>query len=135
MFHHGEIVGNEEKSDAKFFLKILKQVHDLSLDADIECADGLVTDEQLRLDGQGPRNADALALSAAEFMGIAPHHVRLESDAPQQRGHALLSCFGVEFLKMNLEGFADDGPHGHAGVEGAEWILKDILDTPTQGAE
>ena len=45
VLHHREIVGNEEKGDTKIFLKILKQVYDLRLDADIEGADWLVTDE------------------------------------------------------------------------------------------
>ena len=69
VFHHRQIVGDKEIGDAVLALKILEQVDDLRLHAHVEGADGLVANDELRFDGEGAGDADALALSAAEFVG------------------------------------------------------------------
>ena len=40
-------------------------------DGHIQCTDGLIGNDELRLHDQGPGNADALALSAGKFVGEA----------------------------------------------------------------
>ena len=42
---------------------------DLGLDRDVECRDGLVAHEDLGVEGQRPRDRDALALAARELVG------------------------------------------------------------------
>ena len=71
VFHHGEVVRDEEISEAMLLLKVHEQVHDLRLDRNVERADRFITDNQLWLDSERPRNADALTLAAAEFVRIA----------------------------------------------------------------
>src|SRR5581483_9223597 len=79
--HHGdaaadvlddrEVVGDEQIGDAEFLLQILQQIDDLGLDRDVERGDRLVADDQLGLDRERARNADALALAAGKFVRIA----------------------------------------------------------------
>ena len=48
---------------------ILEQVDHLRLDRHVERGDRLVGHEQLGVQGQGPGDADALALAAGELVG------------------------------------------------------------------
>jgi hypothetical protein len=80
VFDDGEIVGNEEVSKVKFFLEVHQKVDDLGLNRDIECADRFVADDELRFDGEGPGNADTLALASAEFVREAAGVGRVEAD-------------------------------------------------------
>jgi hypothetical protein len=70
MLHDAEIVRDEEIGEAELALQILQQVDDLRLDRDVERRDRLVADNELRIERERPRDADALALSAGEFVGI-----------------------------------------------------------------
>ncbi|MNW46884.1 hypothetical protein D3C74_241990 [compost metagenome] len=70
MLHDAKVVGDKDIRQAEFLLQILKQVHHLRLDRHVERRDGLVGDDQLRLQGQRPCNANPLPLSAGELMRI-----------------------------------------------------------------
>src|SRR3954471_2454921 len=61
-----EIVGDEEVREPELLLQVLEQVEDLRLDRDVERRDGLVAHDQLRIQGECARDADALALPAGE---------------------------------------------------------------------
>ena len=92
----------------ELFLKVLEQVDDLRLDRDVERRDGLVGDDELRVDGQRPRDADALALAPGELVRIAVRVVRLQAHEPQQFADAL---FGGSFRlrdAVDRERLADD---------------------------
>jgi hypothetical protein len=80
VFDDGEIVGNEEVGEVKFFLEVHQKVDDLGLNRHIECADWFVADDELRFDGEGASNADTLALASAEFVGEAAGVGRVEAD-------------------------------------------------------
>jgi len=67
---NAQIVGNEEIRQAEGLLKLFQQIQYLSLDGNIKGRNGFVGDNHLRLQGNRPGNSDALALTAAEFMGI-----------------------------------------------------------------
>ena len=68
--HHREVVGDEEIGQMELLLEVHEEVDDLCLDGDVQGRDRLVADDQLRLEGQGPADADALALPAAELVGV-----------------------------------------------------------------
>ena len=68
---HGEIVRDEEVGEAEPRLEVDQQVEDLRLDRDVERRDRLVGDDQLRLERERARDADALALAAGELVRIA----------------------------------------------------------------
>ena len=80
VFNDGEIVGNEEVGEVKFFLEVHQKVNDLGLDRDIEGTDRLVANNKLRFDGEGAGNTDALALASAKFVGEAAGVCRVEAD-------------------------------------------------------
>ena len=61
----GQVVGDEEVGQPELALEPLEQVDDLRLDRDVERADGLVGHDQVRVEGERPRHADALPLAAA----------------------------------------------------------------------
>ena len=62
---------DEDIRQAEFLLEILHQIHDLRLNRDVEGADRLVGDHDLRVGGERARDADALALSAGKLVRIA----------------------------------------------------------------
>ena len=69
--HDREVVGDEEVGEAQLLLEVLEEVEDLGLDGDVEGRDGLVADDELRVEGEGAGDADALALAAGELVGVA----------------------------------------------------------------
>ena len=79
-----EVMRDEQVGEAEAFLQLEQQVHDLGLDGDVERAHGLVEHHELRLDGERARNADALALTARELVGIAVEEGRTEADRAQK---------------------------------------------------
>ena len=59
----------------KFALQALEHFQQGDTDAHIDHTDGFVGDNQLRLDGQGAGDADALALSAAQLVRVLVYDV------------------------------------------------------------
>ena len=80
VFNHRQIMRDEQIGQSKLLLKVLKQVDDLSLNTHVQRAHRLIANDEARLDSKRPRNADALALSARKFVGVALRHLRLKTD-------------------------------------------------------
>ena len=59
-----EVVRDEEVREPEVALERLEQVDDLRANRDVECRDGLVEDDELRVQRQRAREADALSLAA-----------------------------------------------------------------------
>lgn len=55
MFHDRKVMGDEQKRDLRLFLDILKQIHNLGLDADIQCGNRFVRHNKLRINPPGAR--------------------------------------------------------------------------------
>src|SRR5262245_60427762 len=68
--HDREIMTDENERHAGERLKLHDKVDDLALDRDIECADSLVANDQLRSDNHSPRDTDTLILSTRELMRV-----------------------------------------------------------------
>ena len=78
--HHGDpiadlpdqaqVVRDEEVGQAEPLLQIEQQVDHLRLDRDVERRDGLVGDDERRLERERAREPDALPLAAAELVRI-----------------------------------------------------------------
>ena len=60
----------------RLLLELLKHIDDLGLDGDVQRGDGLVADDEVRVDRQGPGDADALALAAGKLVGVAGRRAR-----------------------------------------------------------
>jgi hypothetical protein len=71
-------------------LQVHQQVDDLRLDGHVERADRLVADDQLRLEHQRARDADALALAAGELVRVAVDVLRARPTRP-----SIASTFGA----------------------------------------
>ena len=84
-----QIVGDEEIGEPELLLQVLQQVDDLGLDRHVQRRHRLVADDQLGLDGERPRDADALALAAGELVRIASHVIGLQANGLQQLHHTL----------------------------------------------
>ncbi len=69
--HHAEVVRDEEIGQAELGLQVVQQVQHLGLDRHVERRHRLVGHQQARVEHQGPRDRDALALAAGEHVRIA----------------------------------------------------------------
>ena len=65
-----KVMADEQQREAEFLLQVLQQVDDLGLDRNVECRDSFVADDQIRLSRKRARDADALTLSAGEFVRV-----------------------------------------------------------------
>ena len=81
MLHDREVVRDEQVRDVALGLKVLEQVQDLRLDRDVERADRLVADDEVRLECDRPGDADALPLPAGEFVRLAGGEAGVQADA------------------------------------------------------
>ena len=87
MAHDAEVVGDEEVGEPEVVLQVVEQVDDLRLDRDVERGHRLVGDDQLRLQRQRARDADALALAAGELVREAVVVLGAQADPLQQLLH------------------------------------------------
>ena len=75
---HGHVVGDEQIAQAHLLLQLDEQVDYLGLDGDVQRAHGLVGDDQLGREAQGPGNGQPLALAPGKLVGVALHLVHGE---------------------------------------------------------
>ena len=126
MFDDAQIVRNEEIGQLEFLLQILHQVQDLRLDRHVERGNRFVGDDELGIDGKRARDADALALTAREFVRITAVIILAQADLFQQFDNALLAIIALGDV-MDLHAFADDLADAHARVERGVGVLEDDL--------
>ena len=69
--HHREVVGDEEIGQSELALQVLQEVEHLRLHRYVQGGHRLIAYQQLGIQGESARDADALALSAREAVGIA----------------------------------------------------------------
>src|SRR5712691_7617211 len=128
--HHGQVVRDEQIGQLEAVLQLFEKIDDLGLNRDVKRRDRLVAHDELRLDGECPRDPDALALATRELMRVAVGEVRVETDDTQE----LLDALGLLFPAgevVDLERFADDVSNRHAGIQGRVRVLKDHLHAAT----
>ena len=70
-------------------------------------------------------DADALALAAGKFVGVAGGMLGVEADIAHELENALLPFLPAGVELMHVQRLADDVGDGHAGVEGGIGILED----------
>ena len=112
----------------------LEQVDDLGLDGHVQGADGLVAHDQLRLHGERPGDADALALAAAELVRVALHEPRVEAHQRQQLGDALRGGL-ARGEAVDAQRLGEDVAHRLPRVEARVRVLEHHLEQaspPTQ---
>ena len=85
----GQVMADEEVGEAEAALKLAHQVQDLRLHRDIQRAGGFVADQEVRLGGQRAGDRDALALAAAELVGVFQAVSGGQADLGEEGGDAL----------------------------------------------
>ncbi len=122
--HDAQVVRDEDVGQPELRLEVLEQVEDLRLHRDVERRDGLVGDDQLRVDGERAGDADPLALAARELvrepvvvLGVEPDHLEQVLDA-RFRSASVPSPW-------ISSGSADDEPDPLAGIQRRVRVLED----------
>ena len=70
MANHRQVMRNEQISQIHFVLQVFKQVDHLCLNGYIQGGNGLITNDQFRLQRQSTCDADTLPLATGKFMWI-----------------------------------------------------------------
>ena len=143
---------NEQVGKSEITLQLRKQVDDLGADADVERGYRLVANNEFGAKGEGAGNADALPLSAGEFMRVAAEGGFVEAHSAQEFDNAAAKVElrstgqpgacpelveGAAFptlVPVNDERFGDDVLHAKARVERGERVLKDDLQVAPKAA-
>ena len=79
-----QVMGDEDEGDPHLAAQPVEKLDHLRLDGDVERGNGLVADDQLRLERKRPGNGDALALAAGELVRIAAHVFGRKADLHQE---------------------------------------------------
>ena len=86
VLHHGEVVGDEQQREVELLLQLLEEVEHLGLHGDVESRHRLVGNDEVRLQDQGPGDADPLALAAGELVRVSVGVRRVEPDELEHVG-------------------------------------------------
>ena len=108
-------MGDEQIGEVELLLQLLKEIDDLSLNGDVQGGDGLVTDDERGVDGQGPGDAYALTLTPAELMGVPVYHIRVQAHQLEELLHPVLAL-GLGPDLVDNQGLFDYGPYSHTRV-------------------
>lgn len=122
-----KVMADEHVGHVGLFLQTIKQIEDGLLDGYVESGGGFVADDDFRLEDEGARDSDTLALSAGHVVRIAVSEVFGEVD---QSEHFLR--FGFDVLLRNhaevFERFADDFLDTLLRIESGGGVLENHLD-------
>src|SRR6056297_161662 len=141
--HHGDavtdvpddtdIVRDEQIRDILLGLDIVEKVEYLGLDAHVERGDRLVTDDELRLDGERVGDGDPLLLAARELVGVLARGVAGEPDSFEELSDAFVFLLAGRDV-VALHRSADDPTDGLSRVQRAVGVLEDNLHLAAQTA-
>ena len=130
--HPGQVVANKQDRHVLVTTQIAQQIYDLGLDGNVQRADWLVADQQLRIQHHRACDADALALAAAELMRITVDVVGTQPDARQHGGNRGAATGAIHFRPVHPQRFRDRFSHGHAWIETRERVLENDLQVAAQ---
>jgi hypothetical protein len=112
-----QIVSDEKIRQSQVSLELGKEVEDLGLHGDVKCTGGLVADEEVRLDGEASRNADALPLATRELVRIAVYHRGIEAHLGENRLGPLFSVPTARTDAVRGHALHHDLAHHHTRVQ------------------
>ena len=125
--HDRQVVGDEDQRQPEVALQVAQQVEDLRLDRHVERRDRLVGDDQLRLQRERARDADALALAARELVRVAVVVLRVQADRVHQLLHRALALALALLQPVDRERLGDDRADRLARVQRRVRVLEDHL--------
>ena len=121
-------MADEEQGQVQIQPQLAQQCKDLRLARDIESGDNLVGHHQSRLQCDGPRDANALALAAGQLVGIA-RAMGGPQRHPFEQGVHLFARLGSRLrAAVEAQRLGDDLGHPVAGIERGLRVLEDHLE-------
>ena len=117
---------NKQIGQAQLCLQLLQQIDDLRLNRDVQCSNGLIQHNELRVDGQRSGNPHPLTLSTGKLMGIAVNTICAQADNIQQVLNAL-EFFAATIQTVNGQRITDNLTDGHSRIQRGIGILIDHL--------
>ena len=119
-------MGDVDDRELHLLLDALDEFEDLGLDGHVQGRGGLVTDQDIRVGGEGDGDDHALPHAAGELMGIIPEALFRVGDAHQIQQ---LQRPGLRLLP-GRRAVEEDALHdlladGHGGIEARHRVLKD----------
>jgi hypothetical protein len=127
-----QVVRDQHEREVVLALQVAQQVEDLCLDRDVERRDGLVGDDQLRLQRERARDADALTLAAGELVRVAVVVLGVEPHLLHQFLDRALALAVPLLQAVDHERLADDRSDRLARVQRRVRILEDHLHLAAQ---
>ena len=114
--HHVQVVGDENVSQVQPRLDFGQQVEHLGLDRFVQGGDGLVQDEQARIDGDAAGDIDPLALTAGHLVRVTVREqIWVETDEAQNVAGFVAGFRGWHAAHAQAE--CDLGDGGVTGVK------------------
>ena len=132
---HVEVVRDEDVGQPELVLEVEQQVEHLRLDRLVERRHRFVEDQKPRVEREPARDVDALALTAGDFVRIAPGEARQARD-PTRRSRSCArstACLWRHAVHARTE--RDGVLHGQARIERGVAVLEDHLDLPAERRE
>jgi hypothetical protein len=127
-------VRDEDHREAERLPEVEQEPQDLGLDRHVEGGQGLVGEQELRLHGEGPGDADPLPLAARELARVLVRVGRSEPHLHEQPLHPP-GALGRGVDLMDVEDLAQGATHALARVERRVGVLEDDLHALPVGGE
>ena len=123
---HAQIVGNEDVCQIPLPLELFQQIDDLGLNGNVQRRNRLIADDQLGVDRQCSCDANSLALTAGELVGIALIVIIPQTALIHQLQHIILHLVLRHDL-MDLNGLAEDAAYRTSGGQRGIGVLENDL--------
>ena len=111
-----EVVGHEEHGEMELATQFLQEIDDLGLDADIQCGDGFVCNEEPWFRPEGAGDGDALALATGKFVRVFQGSRGIEADAFQQIADEAPAGSFIQFPGACGDRFSEGAEDGESGI-------------------
>ena len=131
--HDVQVVTDEDHGQTELVTQVEQQIEDLGLDRDVQGADCLISDEDLRLCGERAGDADTLSLAAGELLGVA-RRLRAPADRPGRAAAAMrASTSPPGHDAVDGQDLTDGAADRETWVERRERVLEHDLDAASAG--
>ena len=132
--HDREIVGDEQHGEAEPLAQALEQVEHVCLHRDVEGGDGLVGNEEVRLERERAGDAHTLPLTAGELAREGVEGALAEAHEVDELTAALADPSGLGTISCTPSDLGERLPHGHPRIQRRVGVLEHDLHVAPLGA-
>ena len=134
LVRRGQVVGDVDEADAALPVDAEEGLQDGGAQGGVDHGDGLVGDDHLGVEEQGPGHHDALALAAAELVGVAAQgFLRAQAHSLQALLDPLPALVARQLREEPGHRHRQGVVHPVEGVEDLEGVLEDGLNLAPEG--